>query len=256
LLGRALSAALPRRVFLNVDPSDFTDENGRQIPAWKVAAGAGWAIPPATDEEGRRIPASEGDRPQVIQFTSSDLNNYATVMKQIATLAGSKFGLPPHYMGYSSENPASADAIRSSEARLVKRAERKQRGYGGSWEQAMRIALVLMGRDPNEASRLETIWRDASTPTAAAKADRTVKLVQAGVIDIRQAQEDLGYTKTQIQNMLDRSNSARGQTSNILAGLRNLNVAQGAATGADPAANPAAPPASPAGTAPANDAAA
>ncbi|MBQ1164473.1 hypothetical protein KBZ21_41550, partial [Streptomyces sp. A73] len=29
-----------------------------------------------------------------------------------------QLGLPPHYLGYTTDNPASADAIRSSEAQL------------------------------------------------------------------------------------------------------------------------------------------
>jgi hypothetical protein len=58
---------------------------------------------------------------------------------QIAAIAG----LPPHYVGLMSQaNPASADAIRSAEASLVKRALRKQRVFGGSWER------VHAPRDP------------------------------------------------------------------------------------------------------------
>jgi hypothetical protein len=221
--------ALPRRWAINLDPAMFTDEAGHQLKAWQVAAGYLWAVPPPVDEDGRRIAAGEGDRPQIGQFTASDLNNYIAVIKQIATLAASKYGLPPHYLGYSSENPASADAIRSSEARLVKRAERHQRGKGGTWERAMRIALAMMGRDPAEGNRMETVWRDPSTPTASAIADRAVKLVQAGIIDTEQAQEDCGYTPAQRALMKDRMGSDGARTSNILAGLKNLNGAAGGA---------------------------
>lgn len=221
--------ALPRRWAINLDPAMFTDEQGNQLKAWQVAAGYLWAVPPPVDEDGRRIPAGEGDRPQIGQFTASDLNNYIAVIKQIAQLAASKYGLPPHYLGYSSENPASADAIRSSEARLVKRAERKQRGFGGAWERAMRIALAMMDRNPADGNRMETVWRDPSTPTASAIADRAVKLVAAGVIDTEQAQEDCGYTPQQRALMKQREGDNGARTSNILAGLKGLNAAAGGA---------------------------
>lgn len=231
--------AVPRKAALNIDPKDFVDEAGNKVPAWKIATGAVWAIPPATDDEGRRVPVADGERPQLIQFTASDLNNYVTVMKLLALTAGAKYGLPPHYMGYSTENPASADAIRSSEARLVKRVERKQRAYGGAWEQAMRIALVIMGRNPADGNRLETSWRDASTPTAAAMADRTVKLVAENIIDVQQAQEDLGYSPQQIAAMTERRSQTTSDIGGIVANLRSLPVGQ-PAPAADPNVNGAA----------------
>lgn len=247
--------ALPRRWGINVDPADFQDATGNALRAWQIATGAVWMIPRATDEDGNPIPAAEAERPQIGQFTAAELTNFHNSIKQVATVAASLYGLPPHYLGYSSENPASADAIRSSEARLIKRAERHQRGKSGTWETSSRISLAMMGHDPAKANRLETVWRDASTPTAAASADRAVKLKQAGIIDQEQAQEDCGYTPGQIARMNERMRSAGNQTANIVAGLRNINLAQGANNGApqpanqppapvDPAANGAPAPAS------------
>ena len=111
-------------------------------------------------------------------------------------------GLPPHFLGYSDANPTSADAIRSAETRLVKRAERRQRAFGGAWEQVMRLALLVVdGALPDGIDSLETIWRDASTPTIAQKADAVTKLRTAGLISLRQAREDLGYSQEQIAVM-------------------------------------------------------
>jgi hypothetical protein len=107
-------------------------------------------------------------------------------------------------LGVNTANPASADAIRSAEASLVKKAERKQRGFGGSWERVMRLAQRLRDgvRDP-ALDGLETIWADAATPTIAQQADAAVKLLQGDrpVITVRQAREDLGYTPVQIARM-------------------------------------------------------
>jgi hypothetical protein len=230
--------ALPRRWGINLSESDFKDSNGNALRAWQIATGAVWAIPRALDEDGRPVPSAENERPQVGQFTAAELSNFHNSIKQIATIAASLYGLPPHYLGYSSENPASADAIRSSEARLVKRAERHQRGKGGAWETAMRIALAMMDQDPSKSNRLETVWRDASTPTKAAEADRAVKLVQANIIDTEQAQEDCGYTPGQRDRMRQRRGQATSDIGGIVANLRSLPVG-GQQPPAEPVANPA-----------------
>lgn len=248
--------ALPRRWGIGVDPRDFKDEAGNALKAWQIATGALWAIPPATDDDGNPLPSAESERPQVGQFTGADLTNFHNSIKQVAMIAASLYGLPPHYMGYSSENPASADAIRSSEARLVKRAERHQRGKGGTWEGAGRCALHMMDEDPNRiqpadengdrpersgrGTRMETWWRDPSTPTSASQADRAVKLKTAGIIDEVQALEDCGYTPGQIRRILDRRARTGANIGDIVGNVRQLNVGAGrSATNQDPAVPPA-----------------
>ncbi|MBQ1163366.1 phage capsid protein, partial [Streptomyces sp. A73] len=84
---------------------------------------------------------------------------------------------PPHYLGYTTDNPASADAIRSSEAQLVKRAERRCRRFGGAWAVVMRLALwVRDGEPPERSRRIECVWRDPATPTVAQLTDAAVTL--------------------------------------------------------------------------------
>lgn len=213
--------ALPRRWAVNVAESDFTDASGQPIPAWKIATGAIWAIPRADDDTGV---LGEQAQPRVGQFTAADLNNFHGTIRQIAVLASGLLGVPAAYLGYASDNPASADAIRSSEARLVKRAERRQRTFGGSWERAMRIALAMIERDPTDANALEAVWRDPATPTRASQADAAVKMVQAGVIDEVQAQEDIGYSATQRKAMADRRSGDTGQAERIVAGIRGIDI--------------------------------
>jgi hypothetical protein len=55
---------------------------------------------------------------------------------------------------------------------------------------------------------METIWRDPATPTIAQAADRASKLVSSNVIDAEQAQEDLGYSPTQMSRMAERKAAA------------------------------------------------
>lgn len=138
------------------------------------------------------------------QFASADLKNFVDAITMLVLHVASIAALPPHYMAVLTQNPASADAIRSSEARLVKRAERKQRTFGEAWEDVMTLALwVRDGVPPENAEGLETVWKSAETPTRAQTADAVVKLRGAGIITDEQAQEDVGYTPEQRQLMAE-----------------------------------------------------
>lgn len=146
------------------------------------------------------------------QFGEASLDNFINAIKMLQSEIAALSGLPPHYLGINTDNPASADAIRSSEASLVKKAERKQRAFGGSWERVMRLGVAVVdGTQPPALDRMETIWRDPATPTPAQKADAAVKLTQGDrpVITLRQAREDLGYTPTQIDRMEAEEQSAQ-----------------------------------------------
>ncbi len=180
--------AMPRRWVVGMGPDDFKDSDGRQLSKWSQVAGRVWA---AEDTEAK-----------MGQFPEAQLSNFHQTIDTLAALVASIAGLPPHYLGKSSDNPASADAIRSAEARLVKRAERRQRAFGGSWEQVMRLAArIESGTWDESLVRLETIWRDASTPTRAQAADAAVKLHAEGIVPTSQTREDLGYTQEQIARM-------------------------------------------------------
>lgn len=172
--------AVPQRYVLGATQEDFVDQNGQPIPAWEAYIG--------------RFLALGNQEAKVGQLPGSDLRNFTEVMNHYAKLVASVTGLPPHFLGMSTDNPASADAIRSSEARLVKRAERRGRAFGEGWERVMRLALRFVGDDDAAARRLETVWRDPSTPTYAAKADAVVKLFQAGIIPQEAAWEQMGFS--------------------------------------------------------------
>lgn len=150
-----------------------------------------------------RIIAVEDSDAHAMQFNAADLINFVNVLQELSKQAASYTGLPPQYLSFSSENPASAEAIRSSESRLVKKVERFNKLMGGGWEQVMRVAMMLMdgGTLAPEAYRMETIWRDPSTPTYAAKADAVTKLVASGIIPVERARIDLGYSEVERAEM-------------------------------------------------------
>jgi hypothetical protein len=102
------------------------------------------------------------------------------------------------YLGLSTDNPASR--TRSARRGAAGQARRAQaagvRRLLGAADAAG--AAGPRRRRPDEARRMETLWRDAATPTVAQAADAAVKLYQSGVIPKRQTRRDLGYTDVQI----------------------------------------------------------
>ncbi len=165
----------PQRVGLNVDDSMFQDVSGNPVSPWTSIQGRLWNIPPNDDG----MP-----EPKVIQFEPASPAPYIDQVKGYATLLAAEAGIPPAYLGFQTDNPASADAIRAGEARLVKRAERRQTSFSRSWLEVARLALLVRDGAIPESFDLSvaTRWRDAATPTRAAAADEATKLIGVGVL--------------------------------------------------------------------------
>jgi hypothetical protein len=136
------------------------------------------------------------------QYTEASLDNFVGAIRMLTEHLAALGKMPPHALGINTANPASADAIRSSEAGLVRRTEFKQPSLGESYEDLMRLAvLVRDGVVPESMNSLETIWASAETPTVAQLMDAALKGTQGQIITRRQAREDLGYTQVQIARM-------------------------------------------------------
>ena len=197
LMGMEVAAEFfgaPQRYILGASESAFQDAEGNAKSAWETYIGRVLAL--ERDEDG--------NVPTVGQFAAHDPTAMTRIIDLYARIMSAQFGLPPHMLGYTTDNPASADAIRSTEAKLVKRSERRIRRFGAAWQQAMRLALwVRDGEPPDKTRRIETVWRNPATPTVAAQADATVKLVQAGILpaDSDVTLEMAGLTEGQRQRV-------------------------------------------------------
>lgn len=163
----------PQRYILGAAEEAFQAPDGTPKTAWQTYIGRILAL--ERDEEG--------NTPEVGQFAAHDPSSQTAIVDMYARIMSAHTGLPPNYFGYSTDNPASADAIRAGESSLVKKAERRQHSFGGVWPRVMRFALWMRdGTPPDPRRRIETVWRNAATPTVAAQTDAAVKLVQAGIL--------------------------------------------------------------------------
>jgi hypothetical protein len=202
--------AMPRRWVFGMDEKDFVDEMGRAMSTWSTVAGRLWA----TEKGPGQVAAG--------QFPEANLDNFHATVKLLAQLAGQMLDLPPHYMAFNTENPASADGIRASDARMVVRAEDKQLNLGTDYKLGMRIwHRSLTGIWDARLRRLQTVWRDAATPTVAQAADAAVKLFQAGIVPLRQTRIKLGFEPAEIDQMEaeDQKASERDPLTDIARGL-------------------------------------
>lgn len=162
--------AVPVRFVFGAQQQDFVDQQtGRALTTWEAYLG--------------RMNALGDPSANVTQLSAADLTNFTTTVQSYAKLVSSLSSIPIRYFGVSSEaNPASADAIRSDESRLVMKCHQRNTAFGGAWEAAMRIALRMAGDDEVDAdTRLETVWANPETPTFASKAAAVAQLWQAGL---------------------------------------------------------------------------
>jgi hypothetical protein len=200
----------PQRYILGASESAFQDAEGNAKSAWETYIGRMLAL--ERDEDG--------NVPTVGQFSAHDPSGQTKIVDLYARIMASQMSVAPHVLGYSSDNPASADAIRFADNRQVKKAERRIRRLGTGWQQAMRLALwVRDGEPPDRTRRIETVWRNPATPTVAAQVDATVKLVQAEILpaDSDVTLEMAGFTETQRQRIAaDRRRSATRAGSSAL----------------------------------------
>ena len=163
----------------------------RRTQGWNAATGSLLVAPPNED----------GDAVSLGQFKSEGPSAFWETVKYLAQMTANEAGLPESYLGFATENPASADAIRAHEYRLVQKC--KARLDMGSWASREVALLSLLLRDGDvdfDAFRsVSTAWEDVETPTKAASADAAMKLVGAGIMpaDSQVTRDWVGLTDQQ-----------------------------------------------------------
>ena len=143
--------------------------------------------------EGDRAMISENPDAKFGQLAAADLAGYEASVRVLLGQIMAVSALPAHYVGVFTDNPASADALRASEASLTARAEARQATFGRSWEQVARLMVAVReGVDPRGVD-VRVKWADAATRSVAQEADAVVKLYGAGLLPASVALARLGY---------------------------------------------------------------
>lgn len=180
----------PQRWIMGADQTAFTNANGSVATGWEAVLGRVLVL-------GRD---QDGNAPTVGQFSASSPQPYIDQLRALSQLAAAEGAIPAHYLGFVTDNPASADSIRATEARLVKHAERRQVAFGAKWRQVADLIGAVRGKD---MGGVLAKWVDASTPTKAATTDAVTKLIAAGALPATSTvtYELLGFAPDQIAQL-------------------------------------------------------
>ncbi|DAZ90339.1 phage portal protein [Mycobacteroides abscessus] len=212
--------AAPQRAVLGAKESFFIGEDGKPLPAWKSYIGRMIAL--ERDEYG--------EIPDIREFKGASLDSFFGQMRTLSQLMSSEIAVPANYLGFETDNPPSADAIRSMEARHVKRAEQRQKTFGRGWTEVGRLAVMVregktVDQLPGEIRKVRPQWRDASTPTFAAMTDAVVKLIDKGVFTptSRVTRDKLGISRADQRQLEidDKKTTVTNLVSSIRQGVDN-----------------------------------
>ena len=131
----------------------------------------------------------DGDSPKLGQFQQQSMAPFTEQLKNAASGFAGETGLTLDDLGFSTDNPASAEAIKASHETLRLQAEKAQRDFGLGFLNAGYLAACLRDNLPykrNQLYRTQAKWQPVFKPDAS-----TISLIGDGAIKVNQAVE--GY---------------------------------------------------------------
>lgn len=216
----------PQRWLMGADMSVFQDEDGKMADAWAAVAGLMLAMPRPFDDETQQW----GELPTVGQFAAAPPTPYIDQVRAYSMLLAAEVGIPASYLGYATDNPASADAIRAGQDRLINRSLRRQRGFTQGWRDVAYNALLWRdGKvDVDKLKQVAPNWDNPATPTPQAAADEATKLIGVGVLtpDSEVTYKRVGLTpieRAQVRSEKRRT-AARQMVADVAAAAAGNNV--------------------------------
>jgi hypothetical protein len=113
----------------------------------------------------------EGDAPKLGQFTQQSMSPYTEQLRNFASLFAGETGLTLDDLGFVSDNPSSAEAIKASHESLRLTAEKAQKAFGADLLNMGYLAACVRDGIAYERSRFyrtKAAWYPAFKPDAAA----------------------------------------------------------------------------------------
>lgn len=204
MLTASEAVARPRRWATGVtleddDTAGFMVDDGAD--GFMVDGPAAGPVPPAGREpdavvspfaDDNRMMVSEDPSSKFGQLPSADLKGYQTAVELVLQQIMAVAALPSHMVGITSSNPATAEAMRASEASLTSRAESRIRVFDAAVEWAVRLLVAIdAGVSPDRVTATAR-WADPATRSQAQEADAAVKLHADGLLSRDEARQRVG----------------------------------------------------------------
>lgn len=165
-----------------------TLENGEPDPAFEIKTAM------------TRLLVSEEENAKFGQLDGADLKAYIDPIREALNHLAAQSRTPPHYLLGEIVN-ASGDALKAAETGLTARVRRKIVDFSEPWEDAMRLAFKMAGKDEQASSlNAETIWADPEYRSQGELVDSLTKLSTIGVPN-EVLWERAGFTPKEIERM-------------------------------------------------------
>jgi hypothetical protein len=169
-------ASFKQRYITGIDTDELEGERGS-----KLMAGV------------ERIMAVASPDARLGEFSASDLGQFLNVvdhfMRQVARISG----IPLHFIYEVSGDFPSGNALKTAEARFVKKLQDKQTAFGNVWERVVEFAFKLKGV---EVGDVEVDWLDTSPQSQKEALEVLLMKRVLGVPDL-QLFKEAGYTEQQ-----------------------------------------------------------
>jgi hypothetical protein len=148
------------------------------------------------------------------QFAAASLEPYSDAKREDVKDIAMRTRTPAQYLLGEMSN-VNGETLKAAESGLVSKVRQRSRSFAEGFEDTMRLVCFAAGRAVPDT--IETIWKNPEFRTDGETTDAAIKRVQAGLADIRQGREDVGYSATQIENM-----EKRGEAINPLQTQQDL----------------------------------
>ena len=130
----------------------------------------------------------EGNSPTLGQFQQQSMQPHVEQLKAFASMFAGETGLTMDDLGFNTQNPSSAEAIKASHETLRLMASKAQRSFGTSFVNAGYIAACLRDRiayKRSEVFKTRAEWLPVFEPDAA-----MLSSIGDGIIKLNQAMPD------------------------------------------------------------------
>jgi Phage portal protein, SPP1 Gp6-like len=154
------------------------------------------------DVGANRLLVNENPDGRFGSFAESSLGGYLAAVEQDVQQLAATTQTPAHYLTGQLVN-LSADAIKAAEAGLVAKCRRRSLHLGEGWEEAIRLALGIVGNPAAADVSAEVLWADFETRSLAQLTDSLVKMASLGVPRRVLWERYPGVTQQEVERWLD-----------------------------------------------------
>lgn len=167
---------------------------------------------------------SDGDIPQVGQFSPSSAENFTVMFENDAQRFSGATNVPLAQLGVMSNNYTSSDALNAANDPLILSVEEMERSYGEALSGLAELMCAICGEKPE--SDIQTVWKNPAMPTISARADAWTKFgaQDESIVGTDTYYEGMGLSQQQIDRLKREKNakSVIDTLNEIREGVSNL----------------------------------